>query len=93
MVTVRNTLLASVVLTVAFRSPRPSGVVMRPLTVANDAAGALLWNSENGYLVKPYLRGLKEHASTSDNEWLGQFGPVVTFDVDLANVGTNYPNQ
>lgn len=59
----------------------------------NDAAGALLWNSENAFLVKPYLRGVKEHASTSDVEWLGQFGPIVAYDIDLTNVGANYPNQ
>lgn len=58
----------------------------------NDTAGAFLWNSESAFLVKPYLRGLKEHASTSDTEWLGQFGPIVTFDIDLGNVGSNYPN-
>lgn len=58
----------------------------------NDAAGAFLWNSENAYLVKPYIRGAKEHASTSDTEWLGQFGPIVTYDIDLGKVGSNYPN-
>jgi len=58
----------------------------------NDAAGALLWNSENSFLVKPYVRGAKEHASTSDIEWLGQFGPIGSYDIDLSNVGSNYPN-
>lgn len=60
---------------------------------AGDLAAAFLWNNENAYLVKPYVLGLAEHRSTSDNAWPGQFGPVLSYDIDTAKVGAGYPNQ
>ncbi|HEX9076501.1 MAG TPA: peptide ABC transporter substrate-binding protein [Anaerolineae bacterium] len=56
-----------------------------------DMAAAILWNNENAVLVKPYVRGLRDHAGTGDNAWPGQFGPVLTYDIDLSKVGAGYP--
>ncbi len=58
-----------------------------------DVAAAFLWNNDNAFLVKPYVLGLSDHASTGDNAWLGQFGPVLSYDVDTAKVGAGYPTQ
>lgn len=59
----------------------------------DDIAGAFLWNNDNAYLIKPYVTGLWDHHSTADAEWPGQYGPVLTFDVDTARVSGNYPTQ
>ena len=58
-----------------------------------DVAGAFLWHNENAYLVKPYLRNVRDNSSTADAAWLGQFGPVLTYDVDTAQVSAGYPTQ
>ena len=57
----------------------------------NDAAAAFLWNNDNVFLVKPYVRGIVP--STGDNAWLGQFGPVLSYDIDLTKTGAGYPAQ
>ncbi len=59
----------------------------------NDVAAAFLWNNDNAFLVKPYALGLTAHASTGDNAWVGQFGPVLSYDVDTTKVGAGYPAQ
>lgn len=58
-----------------------------------DTAGAFLWNQENAYLIKPYVRGVWDHHSTADTAFPGQFGPVWSFDVDTARVGAEYPSK
>ncbi len=57
----------------------------------DDLVGAFLWHNENAYLLKPYVLGVWEHRSTADNAWLGQFGPVLEYDIDLGKTGANYP--
>ncbi len=59
----------------------------------SDVAGAFLWNNENAYLIKPYVVGLWDHHSTGDTMWPGQYGPVLTYDIDTSRVGAGYPNQ
>lgn len=59
----------------------------------NDNVGVFLWSNENAYLVKPYVLGLKEHRSGSDSSWLGQFGPIISYDIDASKVGSKYPSQ
>ena len=56
-----------------------------------DVAGAFLWNNQNAYLIKPYALGLWSHSSSADNIWPGQFGPVLTYDIDVSKVGVGYP--
>ncbi len=58
-----------------------------------DVPGAPMNHSEVIYLVKPYLKGLKENPSSSDAEWAGEWGPVWTYDVDLSQVPAGYPKQ
>ena len=58
-----------------------------------DMTAAFLWNNENAFLIKPYVRGLWERHSTADNAWPGQFGPVLNYDIDTARVGSGYPTQ
>jgi len=59
----------------------------------NDMVAAFLWNNENAFLIKPYVRGIAGHYSTGDNAWLGQFGPIPSYDIDLTKVGAGYPAQ
>jgi oligopeptide transport system substrate-binding protein len=59
----------------------------------NDMVAAFLWNNENAFLVKPYVRGIGEHIGTGDNAWLGQFGPVLSYDIDTSKVSAGYPAQ
>ena len=59
----------------------------------NDYAAAMLYYNENWVLVKPYVKGLVENSSSSDGGWPGQYGPVLTYDVDLSQVGPNYPTK
>ncbi|MBI5035616.1 MAG: hypothetical protein HZB51_34420 [Chloroflexi bacterium] len=58
-----------------------------------DIAAAFLWNNDNAYLIKPYVQGLQEHASTGDNAWVGQFGPVSSYTINTAKVGAGYPSK
>lgn len=61
--------------------------------LVNDVPGAFLWNNDNAYLVKPYVVGLWDHHSAADQEWPGQYGPVVGYDIDTSQVAGNYPAQ
>jgi oligopeptide transport system substrate-binding protein len=47
-----------------------------------DLAAAFLWNNDNAFLVKPSVRGAREHSGAGDNVWVGQFGPVWTYAVE-----------
>jgi oligopeptide transport system substrate-binding protein len=58
-----------------------------------DVPGAPMNHAEVIYLVKPYLKGLRENPSSSDAEWAGEWGPVWTYDVDLTQVPASYPKQ
>jgi len=58
-----------------------------------DVPGAPMNYSENLYLIKPYLSGLKENPSSSDAEWAGEWGPVWNYTVDLTKVPDSYPKQ
>ncbi|MDE3090950.1 MAG: peptide ABC transporter substrate-binding protein [Chloroflexota bacterium] len=58
-----------------------------------DVPGAFLWNNENAYLIKPYVVGLWDHHSSADSVWPGQFGPVLSYDIDTSRVGAGYPAQ
>jgi oligopeptide transport system substrate-binding protein len=59
----------------------------------SDVPTAFTNYSENLYLVKPYLMGLNDNQSSSDSSWVGQWGPVTTYDVDLSKVGEGYPKE
>ncbi len=59
----------------------------------SDVPGAPMNYSENIYLIKPYLNGLKDNPSSSDAEWAGEWGPVWTYTVDLTKVPDSYPKQ
>ncbi|MBI5879367.1 MAG: peptide ABC transporter substrate-binding protein [Chloroflexi bacterium] len=58
-----------------------------------DVPGAPSNYSENLYLIKPWLTGLKENPSSSDAEWAGEWGPVWNYTVDLTKVPASYPKQ
>ena len=47
-----------------------------------DLPAAFLWNNDNAFLVKPSVRGAREHSGAGDNVWAGQFGPVLTYEVE-----------
>jgi oligopeptide transport system substrate-binding protein len=47
-----------------------------------DLTAAFLWQSDNAFLVKPSVRGVREHSGAGDNVWVGQFGPVLLYDVE-----------
>jgi oligopeptide transport system substrate-binding protein len=44
-------------------------------------------------LIKPYVRGVGEHASALDTEWAGEWGAVWLYNVDLTRVPPSYPRQ
>ncbi len=58
-----------------------------------DAPAAFANYGENLYLVKPYVRGLQEHLASGDVYWAGEWGPLWLYDIDLARVPANYPQQ
>ncbi len=58
-----------------------------------DLAGAFLWNNDNAFLVKPYVRGLLDHYATGDYAYPGESSSPLAFDIDLAQVGAGYPTQ
>jgi oligopeptide transport system substrate-binding protein len=61
----------------------------------NDYGAAMLYQNLNWYLVKPYVLGVRDAANIgpSDAVWPGQYGPVLTYDIDLSKVGTGYPTK
>ncbi|MCI0475211.1 MAG: ABC transporter substrate-binding protein, partial [Anaerolineales bacterium] len=48
----------------------------------SDAVAAFLWNNENAFLVQPNVRGAREYSGAGDNVWAGQFGPVLSYEVE-----------
>lgn len=58
-----------------------------------DVPAAFANYAESIALVKPYVLGLKARVSAFDTEWIGEWGPVWTYDVDLARVPVSYPRK
>ncbi len=58
-----------------------------------DVPGAFANTTENISLVKPYVLGLKDHTSSSDTEWAGEWGPAWNYDINLSAVPANYPQK
>jgi len=58
-----------------------------------DVPAAFANYAENVSLVKPYVLGLKERVSAFDMEWIGEWGPAWTYDVDLSQVPASYPRK
>ncbi len=46
-----------------------------------DLAAAFLWNNDNAFLIKPSVRGVREHSGAGDHVWAGQFGPVLAYEI------------
>jgi ABC-type oligopeptide transport system substrate-binding subunit len=59
----------------------------------SDVPGAPVCYAENLYLLKNYVRGPKDNLSSFDYAWAGEWGPLATFDIDLAHVPDNYPTN
>src|SRR5262249_30355854 len=58
-----------------------------------DLPAAPVSYSENMYLIKPYVTGLKENLSSYDYDWAGQWGPIWSYDIELTQVPATYPRQ
>jgi oligopeptide transport system substrate-binding protein len=58
-----------------------------------DVPAAFLYNGMNLQLVKPYVLGPSAHASPRDAGWIGEWGPVTEYDIDLSKVPDTYPKQ
>jgi len=58
-----------------------------------DVPGAFLYNPYNLQMVKPYVRGPQENKSPRDGGWIGQWGPVWDYSIDLNAVPDTYPTQ
>lgn len=58
-----------------------------------DVPSAFANYGENVYLIKPYVIGPADHKSSSDIEWIGEWGPVWSYDIDLRRVPATYPRR
>ena len=58
-----------------------------------DVPAAFANYTESISLIKPYVLGLKDRVSAFDTEWVGEWGPVWTYDVDLSQVPASYPQK
>ena len=58
-----------------------------------DVPAAFANYTENISLIKPYVVGLKDRVSAFDTEWVGEWGPVWAYDVDLSQVPASYPQK
>jgi ABC-type oligopeptide transport system substrate-binding subunit len=56
-----------------------------------DVPAAFANYAENIYLAKPYVIGPKEHTGSGDTNWVGEWGPVWSYDIDAARVPPSYP--
>lgn len=61
--------------------------------VLADAPAIFANHSENVYLTKPYILGLRDNLSSFDFEWAGEWGPIWTYQIDLAKVPESYPRK
>jgi oligopeptide transport system substrate-binding protein len=59
----------------------------------SDLPGAPTNYGENLFLLKPYVVGPKDHRSSGDITWIGEWGPIWTYDIDLSQVPENYPKK
>ncbi len=59
----------------------------------NDVPGAMAYYGQNMFLIAPYVLGPKEHTSSEDGIWLGSYGPITQYDIDLTKVPANYPKR
>lgn len=58
-----------------------------------DVPGAFLYNVENLALVKPYVVGPQNNQSPRDAGWIGQWGPLSQYSIDLSKVPESYPKE
>lgn len=58
-----------------------------------DVPGAFLYNPYNLGLVKPYVMGPLENLSPRDAGWVGETGPVWSYQIDLSKVPDSYPRE
>ena len=56
-----------------------------------DVPGAMTNYNENLFLVAPHLIGPGQHPGAGDGIWVGNYGPILEYDVDLTKVPANYP--
>lgn len=62
-------------------------------TLVNDIPAAFLYNGVNLQLLKPYVLGPANNTSPRDAGWIGQWGPVTDYSIDLNAVPASYPKQ
>ncbi len=58
-----------------------------------DVPGAFTNYNENLFLVAPYLVGPAKYPSSGDGIWMGNYGPILEYSVDLTKVPANYPKE
>lgn len=61
--------------------------------LVSDVPGAFLYNGVNLQLMKPYVSGPSNYTSPRDAGWIGQWGPVMQYGIDLNKVPDTYPRQ
>lgn len=61
--------------------------------LVTDVPGAFLYNGVNLQLLKPYVTGPSNHTSPRDAGWIGQWGPVAQYSIDLSEAPDTYPRQ
>lgn len=59
----------------------------------SDVPGAIAYYNQNMFLVAPYLSGPRDYPSANDGIWIGSYGPLLQYDIDLTRVPSNYPRQ
>lgn len=55
-----------------------------------DYPGAMLYYNVSAFLVKPYVMNLGGSFGASDTAWPGQYGALLTYDIDLELAGAGY---
>lgn len=58
-----------------------------------DVPGAFLYNGVNLQLMKPYVLGPSNYTSRRDAGWIGEWGPVTQYGIDLNQAPDTYPKQ
>lgn len=61
--------------------------------LVTDVPGAFLYNGVNLQLLKPYVLGPSNYTGRRDAGWIGQWGPVMQYGIDLSKVPDTYPRQ
>lgn len=78
----------------ADREPDP----LKSLPIYQDAEELLLKDVPAAFanyvelaaLIKPYVMGPGDHISSADLQWPGEWGPILSYDIDLTRVPANY---